>query len=209
MHIITHFFGFLLIKYMSHVSFRSHRVGALLSFSPSKVFWDFPKYSPQGDRWRLHGARFHPVAGGESHTHFPSTRHIIWSVCYLPLPPCMSVRPSFLNAAAMTKRRWRHSDGSPHPMGGLETPPLAADSLGLEDRRHHEDLVSLRRGRSGRSDGPLGGGSLPWWLPCASGWLGCFWMFLAKSDSAFFFKTSESLDLSLSRFSRTLRRHAR
>lgn len=76
------------------VSFRGHCIGALLSISPSQVFWDFPKYSPQGDRRRLHGARFHPVAGGESHAHLPSTCHIVWSVCNLPLPACVSVRLS-------------------------------------------------------------------------------------------------------------------
>lgn len=49
--------------------------------------------------------------------------------------------------------RWRDSDGSPDPMGGLETSPLAADPLGPENGSCNEDLVSIRGGGTGRTDG--------------------------------------------------------
>lgn len=77
------------------LSFRGHCVGAVLSFPPSQVFWDFQQYSPQGDRRSLHGARLHAVAGGESHTHFSSTRNAVRSVCNhcpsIRLSACLSV----------------------------------------------------------------------------------------------------------------------
>ena len=49
--------------------------------------------------------------------------------------------------------RWGHSDGSPCPMGGLEASSLAADPLGPENRSCDEDLVNVRGGGPGRTDG--------------------------------------------------------
>lgn len=72
-------------------------------------------------------------------------------------PDCPSVRPSVLQLLGLTATllRWGDSHGSPHPVGGLETSPLAADPLGPEDRSRDKDLVSVRGGGTGGTDGSV------------------------------------------------------
>lgn len=74
------------------------------------------------------------------------------------LPACLvspSFRPSLLQLICLSGNlfRWGDSYGSPYPVGGLETSSLAADPLGPENRSCNKDLVSVRGGGTGRTDG--------------------------------------------------------
>lgn len=51
-------------------------------------------------------------------------------------------------------RRW-DPHGSPYPMGGLETSPLAADSFSPEEWGCGQNLVGLWRRGAGRTDGSV------------------------------------------------------